>query len=515
MKRRQFLTSSGTLLALAAAGRSWGQVRPCAPPVIAVSGGGATATNCSGSRPGKAPAWFEAMPERSWQQIPGCNTLSSVKPVVPPRGAEGQSAVVDDWTGGCVDQSVGEFYLPWQGGHNGYYGNEVYAIALRSESPQWVRLTDPTPVELYGKLTDSYANVQSDGSSPMTAPAYPSGPGPYYLSYLDGRPRAVHGWFGMDAADGRIISWRGTAAPLSSGKDTNIWTFNRASLARVPLPHSGSYEVGGRGPFQWHGMMFPPSGYPSSFSSQAGPVCYDPYNKKVWFCAEWASSHGVCSLDLGTLGAESIDPKTFRSSALTVYDIYVPSPGLSSGWPVVVPHSADVDGEGLAVVDRVRTYLVVGAVTDPEAQLLWILNLQDPAQGFRRVSTTGAPHGHFDGTGAAYHAASRAVLTWSCGKASTNSQQSYAGSYASFGSGLRRLAMPADPMTAPGSEFRWSTIDANAASIVPAPGANHDQFRGVYGKLRMINDMGSGAGALVTVLDVNGPTYVYKLPVRV
>ncbi len=41
--------------------------------------------------------------------------------------------MLNDWTGGCSDQIRGEYLLPAQGGHNGYYGNEIYAIALRAD----------------------------------------------------------------------------------------------------------------------------------------------------------------------------------------------------------------------------------------------------------------------------------------------------------------------------------------------------------------------------------------------
>jgi hypothetical protein len=54
---------------------------------------------------------------------------------------EGQSAVMDDWSGGAFDTSRNRL-LVWGGGHGGYAGNELYAFDLASLS--WSRLSNPS-----------------------------------------------------------------------------------------------------------------------------------------------------------------------------------------------------------------------------------------------------------------------------------------------------------------------------------------------------------------------------------
>ena len=56
------------------------------------------------------------------------------------QGVEGCPGVIDDWNSGAFDTTRNRL-LVWGGGHNGYYGNEIYAIDLDDESR--ARLTDP------------------------------------------------------------------------------------------------------------------------------------------------------------------------------------------------------------------------------------------------------------------------------------------------------------------------------------------------------------------------------------
>lgn len=56
-------------------------------------------------------------------------------------GAEGQAAVIDDWSGGAYDTKRDRL-LVWGGGHAGYGGNELYAFDLGTLT--WSRLTNPS-----------------------------------------------------------------------------------------------------------------------------------------------------------------------------------------------------------------------------------------------------------------------------------------------------------------------------------------------------------------------------------
>jgi hypothetical protein len=55
-------------------------------------------------------------------------------------GASGCASITQDWNGGVFDTKRNRLII-WGGGHNGYYGNEVYAVNLDTQTIQ--RLTDP------------------------------------------------------------------------------------------------------------------------------------------------------------------------------------------------------------------------------------------------------------------------------------------------------------------------------------------------------------------------------------
>jgi len=56
-------------------------------------------------------------------------------------GFQGCGAIVGAWGGGAYD-SVHRKMLIWGGGHETYYGNEVYAFDI--PSGRWERLNDPS-----------------------------------------------------------------------------------------------------------------------------------------------------------------------------------------------------------------------------------------------------------------------------------------------------------------------------------------------------------------------------------
>lgn len=283
MKRREFLLSSAGLAGIAAPVLVRAAV-PCPPPALSAVGGTSVATACEPPpSAGAAPAWFVNMPERTWA-TPVSNRLDDVKPSPEPQGAEGQSAVCDDWTGGTVDQDRGEFILPAQGGHDGYYGNEVYACALRSASPKWARLNNPSAV------TGGVTGYNTLGN------------------YADGAPRAVHGWNRPCWGNGKI--WLAGLDGMASGPgywSTACYSFNRSSL-------------------QWayHGLGVPnpPTPFGSAFSWQAGPAAYDRVAKRVWSAAQYAVSDGGYSVDATT-------------GAITRHNFVLPGNPFGGAWSVI------------------------------------------------------------------------------------------------------------------------------------------------------------------------------------
>lgn len=93
------------------------------------------------------PEEILSLPLHEWRSI-SLNTIADVDPC-PQRncawsGIEGQVAVVDAWNGGIYASGLGVFgsLIYAGGGHNAYYGNEIYAFDF--ETLRWSRLNAPT-----------------------------------------------------------------------------------------------------------------------------------------------------------------------------------------------------------------------------------------------------------------------------------------------------------------------------------------------------------------------------------
>jgi hypothetical protein len=79
-----------------------------------------------------------------WHVLPG----TRIRPHCPPneeelRGGNGCQAVVSAWNGGIADTKRNQLVV-WGGGHNDWYGNEVYALDVGTRT--MARINDPSPV---------------------------------------------------------------------------------------------------------------------------------------------------------------------------------------------------------------------------------------------------------------------------------------------------------------------------------------------------------------------------------
>ena len=130
--------------------------------------------------PESAPELVGEIAPGTWKAI-STNTLADVDPeqdtVLNPKypqsspwhGNSGQSGVIAAWCGGAFAYGFGKYgaLLVWGGGHQDYYGNEVYAFDV--DKLRWSRLSDP------------YRSPMFDGVG-----AYPHG------RYPDGTPVPPH-----------------------------------------------------------------------------------------------------------------------------------------------------------------------------------------------------------------------------------------------------------------------------------------------------------------------------------
>ena len=263
-------------------------------------------------------------------------------------------------------------------------------------------------------------------------------------SYGDGKPRTVHGWNRCVFGNGRVW-YAGMDGMYPSGNwSTAVYSFNRSSLT-----------------WTYHGLGIS-SINQSSFSWQGGPAAYDRVGNKVWSIAQYATGQGGISVDAST-------------GARTEYDWYFPD---------------NRGGDWMVVAHNTSPRVLIHSVHNTGQ--LYILNLENVGAGWTKKTPGGSPSGMADGTGAVYHAPSRAILSWK-----------------DCGSQIRKLAIPSDPIN---GAYTWSAINAASGNAVTPPAG---PSQGTFGKFNIIEDMGNGRSALVLVTSTTGPVYVYKLPASV
>jgi len=128
------------------------------------------------------------------------------------------SAGVFLWSGAAFDDKRNRLVL-WGGGHNSYYGNELYAFDLTTLS--WERVTNPSPPTDWANCVD----VLSDGR-PNSRHTY------YNLAYIP-------------TTDKFFSTPGGTTSCIASGPDYNTWSFDFDDKEWVNLnPATESYGDG-------------------------------------------------------------------------------------------------------------------------------------------------------------------------------------------------------------------------------------------------------------------------------
>jgi hypothetical protein len=139
--------------------------------------------------------------------------------------------------------------LVWGGGHNDYYGNEVYAFDLGSLS--WERLTNPSTPADHGVCAETLA---------------------------DGTPGSRHTYDGisyLEHAD-QLFSMGGSPACGQGGGSNSIWIFDLTTRKWQPrTPTCTNFTCGG--PYD------EPYGYfPFNFASSYDPVTRQVYVETTW-----------------------------------------------------------------------------------------------------------------------------------------------------------------------------------------------------------------------------------------
>lgn len=180
------------------------------------------------------PLWAAELAIDEWTELPSTNVISDVYPPdVGQYGNTGPDGVFNAYNGAALVPTLGAFgsMLFFGGGHQDYYGNEVYRLDL--ETLTYSRLTDPTDLE-------SYAGPHTNGI------------------YSDGNPSPAHTYYftcvrGSEFLIGRRqVTNQPTTVNMISAFNTlnNTWT--------------NSTQSPGIDPAQGDGM------------------CYDPTRDLVW-----------------------------------------------------------------------------------------------------------------------------------------------------------------------------------------------------------------------------------------
>ncbi len=194
-------------------GKETTEIRPGSASVV----GTASSVEYSSSA-GVAPSTVSGIPNTAgWHQIPH----TKLAEVCPPNGpqyafASNCTNVVAAWSGGIADQGRNRLVV-WGGGHNDYYGNELYSLNLNDLS--MTRLNDPSP--LYS------------GPPPI----------PCNTTLPDGKPNARHTYGGLSyiAHADRMYDFGGIVACTNGGGSDDTWTLSLGTLQWTRMdPHKGT-----------------------------------------------------------------------------------------------------------------------------------------------------------------------------------------------------------------------------------------------------------------------------------
>lgn len=165
--------------------------------------------------PDAAPVDAQLPDGQGWIPLPGTELASACPYDQDPTfsGVEGCSAIVEDWSGGIAD-TLRERLVVWGGGHNGYYGNELYALDLRTQSMQ--RLNDPSPPW-----------ADRNECSPVTANG-------------DAASRHTYDGLAYIAHADKMFAFGGAPACGPGGLTNDTWTFDFATMRWESRdPHNG------------------------------------------------------------------------------------------------------------------------------------------------------------------------------------------------------------------------------------------------------------------------------------
>lgn len=228
------------------------------------------------------PAWRQLMSAGSVALIPG-NTLASIDPqnnasvnqnypgAAPWRGITGQPALISAWGGMAFDDARGRAWMPLQGGHGDYAGNEPYFADLMQDTVNWVMVRKPS-----GALGMTPVPSYIDNST---------------VNFSDGRLRPAHSYNNNIYVPGigPMVTRQGGAFPDGTNDQDKVYKIDETTGEATMLCD--------------HSVV--------SLSTKYGGAVYD------------AANHRILSTGVGNTNLVSINTNTWAASTAVSNDNYV------------------------------------------------------------------------------------------------------------------------------------------------------------------------------------------------
>ena len=328
-----------------------------------------------------APSWWTdpTFADRTWRKV----AMGASGPAAYQRGArvvdvwagptlttgsaadiDGQRPNVYSYSGGCVDQTRGEFWIHG-GGHTAYPGNEPYVCALRQDVPAW-----------------RAACLPSSGSA-TTGSAYAgkNGAGQYDADYgRNGAPQSSHTYHRLVWANDRM--WLPGLAGMQVGSGgvnystSKVFWFDRLSAA---------WQTG-----QYLATAAQGAAYNAGFFEESSCV-YIPQDDVIW-------------VSVGSGGVNA--PALWKLDARTGATLAVYTDAVTDGWWQT----------GATLIAGTRYILCRGNVNSTWG--LHIFDAANPTATRRPVNLTvsgvsGSSNWATNQWGAVWHAASNSLLVGS------------------------------------------------------------------------------------------------------
>lgn len=284
------------------------------------------------------PAWLASASLLEWVTLPAFKDATSVhaQAVITEYGSP--RGVIDAWCGGAIRQSSGHYMLHG-GGHSDYFGNEIYALDLFSDSPAWARVWGPSawadqldpPVDDYG--TWAY---NSDGN-PCSAHTYYTN---QYDDLLDRFVRVTSGsGKGIGGRTRYVDSWNWSGANWNA----------KGTHPVIPFA-PGDGPVVGRDPLT--GEIYLWAGFNRSRLNAAG-TSWSTIGSTPYSYGEMATAFDTSRNKMLVFGSTS--------------DTY------SADW-VTTWNPADDSLTRVSTLGDARFHRQMGAAYDPDNDCVWLIN---------------------------------------------------------------------------------------------------------------------------------------------